>query len=212
MPSTFATPDDLAARLGLDLDDGEQARATLLLADATGLIQDEARQNIFLVENDTLTIRGTTDERVKLPERPVVSIASVTVAGRQLAQEQDWVRDGNELVRIPINTVFAVIGRLDQVVYPYTPGFGWEGQILEIVYTHGYADDDLPGFCKSICLEAVVRVWVNPGSVARETIGDTSTVYDNMRFAPTGLLLNDDERRTIRRFFGRRSRSITIGG
>lgn len=206
----FATADDLAARLGLTLTDAEQARATTLLDLATGLIQDEAKQTILLVTDDVLSIPGTTDEMIKLPQRPVISVASVTLDGVPLTEGSDWYRDGNVIARIPAITTVLTGGLIDEAfTFPMGTGFGWPAQTLEITYTHGYAV--VPESVKAICLEMVVRVWVNPGSVARETVGNTATVYDNMRFSPAGLLLTAAEQRVIRRMFGRSAKSITIG-
>lgn len=208
----FASPDELAARLGITMDADEQARATLLLGVATGLIVDAAAgQQIVYVADDVLTMPGTTDERILLPQRPVVSIASITLDGTALVEGTDWWLDRNTLVRIPATTIVALTGiHNEMLTYPLWSGFGWPAQTLEITYTHGY--DPAPLTVKAVCLEACVRVWVNPGSVARETIGAESTVYDNNRFAPSGLMLTDDEKRTIRRMFGRTMSSVTVAG
>lgn len=211
--TAFATADDLAARLGLSFTGDEADRATNLLARASALIQDEARQHVFLVEDDVYTRRGTTDERIPLPERPVVSVASVTLDGLALGENTDWLLDGNDLVRVPITSLIAAGTAIwdATTTFPMGSGFGWERQTLEITYTHGYDDADIPGICREICCEAVLRCIVNPENVARKTIGDVSKVYDNLRFAPTGILLNADEKRALRRFFGRKMQSYTIG-
>ncbi len=201
----FATSDEFAARLGLELTADEKTRADRLLATASSLIQDEAKQDIELVADDVLEMRGTTDERIRLPERPVVSVASVKLAGVPLVEGGTWFLDGNEIVRIGLTTL--LLGGV--IPGGYARGFGFEWQTLEIVYTHGY--ETIPQSLKAIAMEAVIRVWVNPGSVARESVGDTAIVYDNNRFSPSGLLLSDVEKRVIRRMFGRRARSITIG-
>jgi hypothetical protein len=203
----FATADDLGVRLGITLDDGEVTRATALLAQASGLIENEARQKIELV-TETITMRGTNRDRITLSERPVVSVASVTLDGSALAEGTDWYLDGDELVRLSSTVSILSNGIVGSLGF----GFGYRWQTLAITYTHGYDVDDVPQVVRSICLEMAVRVWVNPGSVARESEGVTSVVYDNMRFSPTGLLMTGDERRAIRRFFGVRVRAIQIGG
>jgi hypothetical protein len=189
----------------------EQTRADALLTLASAMIQDEVPQQIGLVTDDVLTMPGTIDETINLPERPVVSVSSVTLDGEALIEGTDWYLQDDAIHRLAV--VFTQGLGLARLDAPYLLGsgigFGWESQTLEITYTHGY--ETIPGLVKAITLEAVVRVWVNPGSVARESIGNTSTVYDNMRFSPTGLLLTDDERRRLRRFFGTKARSIQIG-
>lgn len=203
--TAFATADDLATRLGLTFSDDEAARATDLLADATGLIQEEANQIVFLVTDDVLEVPGTTDDRIRLPQRPVVSITSITLNGRPLVEGVDWYLNGNTIFRR--STLFSPFGTLDGPFLLGT-GFGRPDQTLTIVYTHGY--DVLPAVVKTICKEVVVRVWINPGSVARETVGSVMTTYDNMRFSPTGLLLTDVEILKIKRFFGQRAASVAI--
>lgn len=210
--TTFASTNELAARLGIVFDATETARADILLDLATGLIIDAANgQQIALVEDDVLTMPGTTDERILLPQRPVVSIASITLDGAALVEGTDWWLDRNTIVRIPATTIVALTGiHNEMLTYPLWSGFGWPAQTLEVTYTHGYAT--VPLSVKAICMEACVRVWVNPGNVARETIGAESTVYDNNRFSPSGLLLTDEEKHVIRRLFGRTMGSVTIAG
>lgn len=208
----FAEYSDFETRLGITLTTDEQTRVDSLLTDASGLIQDAAGQEIAYHATDTLTIPGTNAERIPLPERPVVSVESVTIDGRELVEGTDWYLDGDQIARFATLNLINVGGAFDRVDAPFLlgSGFGRPNQELVIVYTHGY--EAVPKTFKEICLEAVVRVWVNPGSVARATVGNTSTVYDNNRFSPTGLLLTEDEQRRIRRIVGGKARSIQIGG
>lgn len=201
----FATSDDLAIRLGIELTGDEIDRASVLLGRASGLIQDEANLTLALV-TDTITMPGTTDERIKLPQRPVISVDSVTLGGGELVEGRDWYLDGSVIIRLPR---FVVTADGFTSEFSLGAGFGWPTQTLEISYTHGYID--VPASVKAICVEMVVRVWINPGGVARETVGDTSTVYDRERISPAGLLLTAEERRIISRLFPRPIRSISIG-
>jgi len=203
----FVTSEDLAVRLGLEFTAEEADRADTLLTAATGLIQDETRQTVFLVEDDTLTMPGRNDERITLPEKPVVSIASVTIDGRPLVEGTSWYLDGNTIVRL---SGTELIAWLPDDAWPSSCGFGTPRQTLEIVYTHGY--EDIPLLVKSITLEAAARVWVNPGAVISDRVGDTFTTYAPYAQPPRGLLLTDEEKKQLRRFFGDRSRGVTIGG
>jgi hypothetical protein len=114
-----------------------------------------AGQTISLVEDDG-SAGGTRDDRILLPERPVVSVASVTLNGLALAAEGAWFLDGDEIVRRATNTFFEGTIFVEPLSLPYI-GFGWESETLKIVYTHGYADDAIPGTVKAICVEAAVR-------------------------------------------------------
>ena len=186
--AAFATHQDLAARLGVTLTSDEQTRATALLALASGLIRSVARQRIELVEDDTLTIRGSGESTYLLPERPVVSVSSVTINGTAADAATWWLED-------------------DTLVRP--GGFGSTRWPLVIVYTHGYPADEIPEAIKAVCLEAVVRVWVNPGSVVSERVGSEQTTY-TLQGAPTGLLLTADERRAVRHAVRRGARSEVL--
>lgn len=186
--AAFATHQDLAARLGVTLTPAEQTRATTLLELASGVIQDAAGQRIELVEDDTLTVRGSRESTFLLPGRPVVSVASVALDGVTL-DPADWSLDDDTLVR--------------------RAGFGSPREALVIVYTHGYPPQDVPPVVKGVCLEAVVRAWVNPGSVMTERVGSEQATYA-LQGTPRGLLLTDAERRMVRRATRRGARSEAL--
>ena len=188
----FATAAELAARLGVTFAGDEGSRATALLTLASGLIQQEARQTIELVTDDVLTIRGTRERKLLLPERPVVSVSSITLGGSAVSSDSYYI-DGDHLVR----------GSGGDFLSDFSGGYGSAASPLVITYTHGYAT--IPDAIKAICIEAVVRVWVNPGSVAREAYGSESVVYPVQ-----GMALTPDERRSLRRTLGRRSESATV--
>lgn len=208
-PVQFVTADDFAARIGVTLTDSEEARVDKLLTLASTLIQDVVKQKIALIDGDVLTMPGTVEDRITLPEHPVVSVDSILLDEVALTEGSDWYLEGATIYRRAV--VFNPVMGLIDGPFLLGSGFGTPLQTLTITYTHGYPDDGIPGTVKAICLESVVRCWVNPGAVARETVGNTSTVYDNMRFSPSGLLLTDDERRTLKRLFGSRSLSVPIG-
>lgn len=183
----FAESVDLEARLGLTFTADEHLRAQQLLAWASGLIQLETKQTVSLVAGDTLTRPGDYSSRIRLPQRPVVSIASVTVDGVAQTLGTDFYLDGDELVRIgPLpDSSFGLPGS----------GWGYPWKNIVIVYTHGYAV--VPKLVKAIAMEMVVRVWVNPGSVIQESIAGVQTAYAPYSAPPRGLLLTDDEKNAL---------------
>jgi hypothetical protein len=215
--TSFASSDDLAARLRITLTDEEETDADSLLELASGLVRVAVKQTIDLVEDDELELPGTNDELILLPQRPVVSVASVTIDGAALIEGTHWYLEKNSIVRMPA----PLRGDPLQLNSPYLlggnrRGFGWPTQTLEIVYTHGWAEGS-PGLelARATVVEAVVRVWVNPGAVIEETVGNTRTMY-SMRSGtemPSGLMLTPAEEKKLRRFFGRvAGGSVTIGG
>lgn len=198
----FAATDDLEARLGIDFTAEEDIRAEMLLTLASGLIQDAAGQQIALVTDDELTMPGTNADRITLPQRPVVSVTSITLDGSELAEGTDWYLKDNTIYRISSS-----LSDSDSIC----GGFGSPTQTLVITYTHGYATTDIPGLVTSICLEAAVRVWTNPGAVIAERIGDEDVTYAPYSDPPRGLLLTDAEERKLRRFFGQRAMTVSVG-
>lgn len=187
MPVQFATHDDLAARLGVTLASDEQSRADTLLQRASGLIQREARQIIDEVDGDVLTIPGSPEDRIRLPERPIISVASVVLNSVVLVEGTDWYRAGDFLVN--------------------RRGWGYASQPLVITYSHGYAV--IPDAINAVCVEMVVRVWVNPGNTMHEYFGSERIVFA-MQATPTGMLLNDAEKMVIHDVLRRTSGSVAL--
>jgi hypothetical protein len=208
--TAFATADDFAFRIGLTLDVEEQARATALLEQASGEIREESDQVIDLVTDDVLVLPGTTDERILLPQRPVVSVSSVELDGVAIS---DWYLTRNTIVRRGTTFVANALDDSYSFFGPYR-GFGRESQTLRIVYTHGFAAGAIPERLKNITLEMVARVWVNPSSLIQENVAGVATTFAPYSSPPRGLQLTDSERRALRRLFGSRSGagSVWMGG
>lgn len=182
--TAFATPTDFASRLGVNLTDAEISDVETLLDLATGLIQGETGQTISRVTDDELTIRSVYGNRIVLPERPVVAVNGVQLGSSAVT---DWYLDGSDIVR---GRIYAANGP-DNVS-------GWWGPtyLVTITYTHGF--DPIPDSIKAICLEMVVRAWVNPGVVLAETHGSEQVTYQRSN----GLLLTEDERRVLMQIIG----------
>jgi len=67
-------------------------------------------------------------------------------------------------------------------------------------------EESAPAIAKVVTLECVVRVWMNPGSVASESMGSISYTYDKN----TGLYLTLDEESKLRVAGPRGSRNRTL--
>jgi hypothetical protein len=186
----FATAAELATRLGVSFNATETTDANLLLTLASSVIASEAGQEIALVEDDTLTRAGFAGSRLRLPQRPVVSVTSVTVNG-VLLPGSDYILDGDELI---LGTFWG-------------PGSSWGSSMYDtivVTYDHGYAE--IPGIAKMLCLELAVRAWVNPGAVAGEGYGS-----ENINYGPNlGMLLSQDERKMLRDKFRRGGGAGTV--
>ncbi|MCZ7538242.1 MAG: hypothetical protein M5T61_21430 [Acidimicrobiia bacterium] len=111
--------------------------------------------------------RGTSDDRITLPE-PARRLGRIRRPRRRPSdRDQDWYRDGDTLVAL-------------RTVRPpgYVGGFGYPWQELVVTYTHGY--ETVPRSSEASASEMVVRIWVNLGSVEREGTGPSRSA------TPTG--------------------------
>jgi hypothetical protein len=191
---SFATVDDFAARIGVTLTGAEQTRAQALLVNATGLIREETGQTISLVTDDVLVRRSVFESRFRLPQRPVLEVSQIRIDGA-VVDASSYYLDGDEVVRV---------GSIDFACF----GGGWLGpsHALEVTYTHGYAV--IPSLAKTVCMEAVNRVWQNPGAVIQERVGDVAVTYAPFtgQNLPVGLMLTESECGDLRDFF-----SLTSG-
>lgn len=188
-PAQFVSAGEFAARLGLTLTAGETDRADTLLALASGLIVEATGQDVALVEDDTYTAPSVYGDRLRLPQRPVVEVSEVSLTPKggspSVIDPNSYYVDGGEIVRSRFPFGYELVfGNYGQ---------GWLGPFwtVTVTYTHGYADA-IPAIVKTVCMEAVRRVWDNAGSVVSETIGDTQTGYG--REAPGGMLLTPLEK------------------
>jgi len=186
----FATHDEFAARMGLTLTTAENTRADTLLALASDLIVEATGQHIEEVTDDVYTAPSVYGDRLRLPQRPVVSVSEVTLTPRggsaSVVDANSYFLDGGELVRSRFPLGYELVFR--------QYGQGWMGPFwtVAVTYTHGYASDAIPGVVKAVCMEAARRAWVNPGSATFESEGETSAHYGND--ATTGMLLTAAEK------------------
>lgn len=168
----WPTVSDLETLLRRTFSAAETAAAELILAGIVGAIQGEARQTLVLVVDDVFEADADGFE-MWLPERPVVSVTSITVTGAILASTAySWRQDGR--VR------FVNAGYCDQPV--------------TFVYSHGF--DPLPADIRSIALNAAARAFYNPeGSIAP---ADSSAGFTAGR--TLAGFLTDEEKKLLRRY------------
>lgn len=74
----LAAPLDVVERLGRALTPTEENRVEALLRDASAKVRNVSTQTFTLVEDDVVYLKRSNSGRVRLPQRPVVSVASVT--------------------------------------------------------------------------------------------------------------------------------------
>lgn len=130
----LATLQDLQNRIGRDLTVEETRLASTLLRDASAAVRLYTGQTFTRVVDDAHPIR-VRNGRVKLPQRPAISVASVTATAldQTLAPIIFWW-DGLQTI----------------ILNPNVPNwFAWEPfrhdvYTVIVTYTHGYADGELP--------------------------------------------------------------------
>lgn len=152
----------------------DDARATLLISLALGACQAYTRQQLVAVEDDLAAVRGTGDEDLWLPQRPVRAIASVAIDGTAL----------------PVTAYdFDTTGRLARSVGRWPSGVE-----IAVTYSHGFVT--LPDDLRGVILSAALRALNNPDNVAQESIEGYSVSYGTTG----GIALTDDERAALGKY------------
>lgn len=187
MADMLVTPEKLASLLGT-LD---EAKATTVIEAVTAAVQGCVQQRLVMVEDDEAEgLLGTLECWFELPERPVSAVTSVHLDGEEITDYRRfgarlWRRDGWETC----------------------PG---EPSSVDVVYTHGYADDD-PRIepARAAVLMLAANVYPNPSGVKSKSIGDYSVAYE-----AAAALLGDDTPlvKSLRRRYGRRVGTVRQGG
>lgn len=187
----FATEAELEAYTGTSID---TTRATLLLDLATGAIRAHTNQTLSRVANDTVVLPGNYTGTLELPERPVASVASVSIGDTNLAADVDYVWDGaSSLLRGTLVTGVLVVN--DGPLLSGRGDWGGPGAQVSVTYTHGFAtiSDDIKG----VCLALAARSLSSPDGVNSETVGSYSVSYSRTGGA---VSLLDEERRLLDRY------------
>ena len=153
--AAFASTDELGEFLGETLTGARLAQAALVIELVSADIQSWTGQTLEFVEDDTITLKGTSDWELELPERPVVSVGDVTVDG-QLVDPSMYRLADSALVRVG----------------------GWIGSkdsVVQVVYSHGY--DPIPDVIRGVTLQLAARMMSNPLGVRQEGIGTYNVTY-----------------------------------
>lgn len=208
----LATPEDLASALQQDLD---LATATLLMECATAVVQEAAGQRIVQVVDDELTIMGTSDSWLDLPQIPVTAVSAVTIDGEATTH---WKKFGDRLFRRH--------GWQRDLGFGWRYGYGYRSQfgahhhcdtpepsVITVTCTHGYA----PGaqelqLARSAVLSLATKVYANPSGVVSESIDDYSASYASATAAMASAMdASPYLKQALRRQYGRRAGLVRIG-
>ena len=168
--TALATPEELAGFMQRDLDrySAEQA-----LASASARVRALTEQTFDLITDDEITIEAHDCGDIYLPQRPVVSVTSVT--GRDyLTVEETTLTAGEHYV---------LIGSRLRLLYSLSSV--WP-QILTVVYTHGYAT--IPDDVKDATMEVAAGRYGNPRNAKSEGVGPFTISFDRSQVEPGSAL------------------------
>jgi hypothetical protein len=181
MPAPFISRSDLAVKMGLADDALEDSEKALQAVDAAcDWIRDLTGQEFNRSEDDTILMDGTGRDALLLPQLPVESVASVTVAG-----EEEWMGYSYELhdsgVLMRTWEAFDITVAASSAIWP-------KGRNnVEVTYTHGYSDDEFPRSVRMLALERAERIYKGSSGVVFETLGQRS-----VRYGETDLSSSDE--------------------
>jgi hypothetical protein len=187
----LATPEDLASLLQRDLD---TASATLALEVSTAVVQAATGQRIVRATSTDVIVWGGTDPVLILPERPVVSVTSVSYGGSTLTQgttSGTWrlARDG----------IWRDIGWAE---------CSREPSPVTVTWTHGYlASDQGIELGRGFALSLARGLFTNPDGTIREQIDDYSVAYAE---AEASFQARPGMTALLRRQYGRKAGMVRI--
>lgn len=171
MADMLAAAADVGTLLGIAPADLDTAKATLLVEVATAIVQGETgrpAQRLVAVAGETATLVGTTDSWLDLPQRPVTTVASVTLDG--VALVAGAAGSGGNTYRLCGDRLWR--------------GDGWQTHAGEpssviVVYSHGYAPtaQNLQ-LGRSAVLGLIRGAYGNEEGLTSVRIDDYTAVYD----------------------------------
>lgn len=215
MADQLATPSDLASLLQQDVD---TSTATLLIEAATAVVQQACGgQRIVQVLGDTLTLSGTADSWLPLPQLPVTNVTSVTLDGTTLTAGTDYKVLGNRLWRRQgWQANFGWPWELQGIGSPwYTyapPSLTWpyqEPSTVVVVCDHGFptGSQDLQ-LARTAVLSLAATGYSNPSGATSESIDDYHVGFDA---AVARMQLSPHMQALLAKKYGRRAALVRIG-
>jgi hypothetical protein len=195
MADLLATPSDLASLLKRGFDEYDTASVTLALEVCTAVVQAAAGgQRIVLVEDDEEEAWGGSDQLLRLSQRPVVSISSVTYAGSALSEgtaSGTWRRSQHGLWR--------------DLGWAVTCG---EPSPVAVIYSHGYpAGHQKLQLGRGTVLSLARGLFDNPTGVASRKIDDYSVAYEK---ASAALDASPTLKGLLRKQYGPNARMVSV--
>lgn len=176
----LATLPQLEDHLGQSFDAPTEIRALQALENASSIVQTYTGQDFTEATTSETFIYGV-DRVLRLSQRPVTAVTSVTVDGIPWSADLwDFTSDGW------IYEPGGIIGRW----------FGsWRGASVTVTYTHGYTT--VPADVVGTVLGLSARILDNPTALGRESIGTSSQDYAPQELTPLEKLTLDTYRGVV---------------
>jgi hypothetical protein len=151
-----------------------------------------------LVEGEQITLTGTTDSWLRLPQQPVRSVATVLLDGS--AVTLGVAGSGGATYRVRGTRLWR--------------GDGWQKYVGEpsevaVTYSHGYAGSEQGiELARGAVIGLARTPYDNPSAVSREQIDDYQVAYQVVSAA---MEASKFLRRALRRQYGPRAGLVRIG-
>lgn len=183
--------------------------ANLLLAQATALVQAVVGQTLVQTTNDTVTIEGSPDAWLTLPQRPVTAVHTVLFADGNLApvtlDPTQYVLIGNRLWRgfgWQYATVLTPPARIPFWKYlTYPPPSS-----ITVTYDHGYpAGHPYLELARTVVLTLAASAFSNPAMSRSVTVDDYTESWAD---ALAGMQIPPSTAALLRRRYGHSAGSV----
>ena len=193
-PTPLATQADLEAALQRSLD---ATQAAMAIRRASARVRKYCRQELSLVENETITLPGNS-RVLRLPQRPlvvddthpltVVELFGLTNVEYTALEGRDFTRIGSELTR---GEAWWAPTRL--MGWPWMRPQGIWAQRVRVTYSHGYSE--IPDDVVDVVLDLAAMSMTNPQGLRSESIDDYSRTFAAETIG--GAQLSDDHKEAL---------------
>lgn len=207
----LATVDDVQAIIGRTLTDSQVTAANRLLDMASGMVRRYTRQTITKVVDDVVTLPGNWGNTLELPERPVRSVASVTMNGATMPNTLWKLVEGNLFLGTGAfmpdygSTIWggsALWGPAGSNQGPQAIGNTWQGPTAQITvtYTHGF--DEVPqDLVNEVAGMVALQLNAEVG-ISSEQIGQYKVQYARQG---SGAMALSDETKAVLNYYRKRA-------
>lgn len=185
--------------------DVSQTEGDRLATQATSLVQEATGQRLVEVTDEQITLMGTTESWLMLPEIPVQSVSAVDIDGdtvddhklvgsRMWRKSGWWTQSANSHTVTPLAKIY-------------------EPALVTVTYTHGYPDGDQRlERARTAVFGLAVDLYENPtGSSGGYSIDDYREGGSGGGGAEAGVKVPDGVARALRRYYGRNAALVRIG-